>query len=184
MTLLYSGIFLWYAGHFFKRLLPGLRARLGNGGRAVAAVLVVAGLVLMIIGYRGAGREFVYGPPLWGWHLNNLLMLFAVILLGMGASKGKLRAWLRHPMLTGALLWAIAHLLVNGDLASVVLFGAIGAWAVIEMIVINATAGPWERPEPGPISGDFRLLVIGLVLYVVIVGIHTALGYSPFPSRG
>ena len=85
-------------------------------------------------------------------------------------------------MLTGVVVWAVAHLLVNGDAQSVVLFGGLAVWAVAEMLVINATAGPWVRPEPGPAKGDIRLIVIALVLYGVIAAIHTWLGYWPFPG--
>jgi len=181
MTLLLVGIGLWWAGHFFKRVLPGVRQRMGDGGKGVAALLITAGLVAMVIGYRGAALETVFVPPAWGRHANNLLMLVAVILLGMGSSKGKLRAWLRHPMLTGVLVWAVAHLLVNGDRRSLVLFGSMGVWAVVEMVVINAKDGPWKRPEPGPIRGDVRLLVISLVAFGAIAAIHGWLGYYPFP---
>lgn len=182
MTLMILGLLLWWAGHFFKRALPGVRAGMGDAGKGVAAAVILAGVVLMVIGYRRAEAEFVYAPPAWGWHLNNLLMFFSVMLLGMGSSKGRMRAWLRHPMLTGVLVWAVAHLLVNGDLPSLVLFGALAVWAVAEMLVINAKEGPWERPAPGPVSGDVRLVVIALVLYAVIAGIHTWLGYYPFPG--
>jgi uncharacterized membrane protein len=181
MTLLLVGIGLWWAGHFFKRVLPGVRARMGERGKGVAALLIVAGLVTMVLGYRGAALETVFVPPAWGRHVNNLSMLVAVILLGMGSSKGKLRAWLRHPMLTGVLVWSVAHVLVNGDLASLVLFGSMGVWAVVEMVVINAKEGPWKRPEPGKIGADVRLIVISLVVFGVIAAIHTWLGYYPFP---
>jgi uncharacterized membrane protein len=182
MTLLLVGIGLWWAGHFWKRVLPSVRARMGERGKGVAALIIVAGLVTMIMGFRGAALETVFIPPPWGRHANNLAMLVAVILLGMGSSKGKLRTWLRHPMLTGVLVWAVAHLLVNGDLASVVLFGSMGVWAVAEMVVISAKDGPWKRPEPGPIGGDVRLIVISLVLFGVIAAIHTWIGYYPFPG--
>ncbi|MEL6644468.1 MAG: NnrU family protein [Pseudomonadota bacterium] len=182
MTLLILGIFLWYAGHFFKRMLPEIRGRLGNPGKGIAAVIILAGVVLMVIGYRGASSGFVYTAPFWGQHLNNLFMFFAILLFGMGSSKGRMRAWMRHPMLTGALVWAVAHLLVRGDTASVVLFGSIAVWAVLEMVVINAKDGAWDRPEPGPAKGDLKLIVISLVLYAVIAGIHTWLGYYPFPG--
>jgi uncharacterized membrane protein len=181
MIVLCVGIGLWWAGHLFKRVLPGVRRRMGERGKGVAALLIVAGIVAMVLGYRAAPLETVFIPPAWGRHANNLLMLVAVILLGMGSSKGKLRAWLRHPMLTGVLVWSVAHLLVNGDLPSLVLFGSMGLWAVAEMVVINAKDGPWKRPEPGPIGGDVRLLVISLVAYGVIAAIHTWLGVYPFP---
>lgn len=182
MIVLLVGIGLWWAGHFFKRVLPGVRRRMGDRGKGIAALLIVAGLVAMVVGYRGAVLETVFVPPAWGRHVNNLAMLVAVILLGMGSSKGKLRAWLRHPMLTGVLVWAVAHGLVNGDLPSLVLFGSMGLWAVVEMVVINAKDGPWPRPEPGPIGGDVRLLVISLVAFGVIAAIHTWLGVYPFPG--
>jgi len=182
MTLLLVGIGLWWGGHFFKRVLPGVRRRMGDRGKGVAALLIVAGLVAMVMGFRGAPLETAFIPPAWGRHANNLLMLVAVILLGMGSSKGRMRTWLRHPMLTGVLVWAVAHLLVNGDLPSLVLFGSMGLWAVVQMVVINLKDGPWARPEPGPIRGDAKLIVTSLIAFGVIAAIHTWLGYYPFPS--
>jgi hypothetical protein len=98
----------------------------------------------------------------------------------MGSSRGRLRSLLRHPMLTGVIVWAVAHLLVNGDVASLVLFGAMAVWAVTEMAVINATSDGWNRPEPGPASGDIKLAVISVVVFSVIAVIHYLLGHSPF----
>ncbi len=92
---------------------------MGDGSKGVIAGAIVLGMVLMVIGYRAADFIPVYDPPAWTRHLNNLLMVISVILFGVGSSKSPMRAWLRHPMLTGFLLWAVAHLLVNGDLASV-----------------------------------------------------------------
>lgn len=187
MSLLILGLLVWAAGHFFKRVAPTARAdladRLGAGRSkiAVAAALGV-GVLLMIVGYRAAPYVALYTPPGWGVHLNNLAMLFAVALFGMGNSKGRARSWLRHPMLTGVVVWALAHLLVNGDLASLVLFGGLGLWAAAEMAVINAREPAWVRPAPGPASGDARLVVITLVAYAVIAGVHALLGYPPFPG--
>jgi uncharacterized membrane protein len=185
MTLLYLGIALWCAAHLFKRVLPTARAgmteRLGEGpAKGVVALALAVSLVLMIIGYRGAGHSPVYTPMAGAGHLNNLLMLVSVILLGAGSSKGRIRSWLRHPMLTGVIVWSTAHLIVNGDYASVVLFGAMAVWAVVEMTMINYAEPDWKRPEPGPLKGDIRLLVISAVVFAVIAGIHTALGYNPF----
>jgi uncharacterized membrane protein len=86
---------------------------------------------------------------------------------------------LRHPMLLGVLVWAFAHLLVNGDMASVVLFGGMGVWAVMQIMLINSQE-TWERPVRGPASGDVKLLIISAVVFTVIVGIHIGLGYNPF----
>jgi uncharacterized membrane protein len=70
-------------------------------------------------------------------------MLVAVYLLNLGFSRGVMRTKLRHPMLTGVILWAVAHLLVNGDLASVILFGGILVWAVVDMVMINRMQRDW-----------------------------------------
>jgi uncharacterized membrane protein len=188
MNLLILGLVLWIAAHFFKRVAPGARAaltdRLGEGGsKGVMAAVIGLGLVLMIIGYRASPEVAVYTPPSWGLHINNLAMLAAVALMGLGNSKSRARTWLRHPMLAGVIVWALAHLLVNGDQASLILFGGMGIWAAAQMMLINAQEPPWIRPEPGTKKGDLRLLLITVVLFAVIAGIHTWLGYWPFPGK-
>ena len=185
MTLLLLGIAIWTLVHFLKRIAPGVRAgmdsAMGQGpAKGVIALLLVGSIVLMVIGYKSYDAPQLYSPMAGMGHLDNLLMLIAVMLLGAGSSKGRIRSWLRHPMLTGVIVWAIAHLLVNGDGAAVLLFGGMAAWALIQMMLINMAEPNWTRPEPGPAKGDIRLFVIALVLFAIIAGIHTWLGYSPF----
>ncbi|WP_294613722.1 NnrU family protein [uncultured Roseovarius sp.] len=181
MFYLILGLALWVAAHLFKRMAPGLRAQMGNGGKAVVAVGVLAGLGLMILGYKQAEFVNLWYPPTWAVHLNNLLMLVAVFVYGMSATTGRLRGRMRHPQLTAVKIWAVAHLLVNGDLASVVLFGGLLIWAVLEVIVINRSQD-WVRPEPGPAKKDVVLVIITLVMFAVIAGIHMWLGVRPFPG--
>ncbi len=183
--LLLCGVFIWVDVHWIKRLLPNVRtamdARMGAGpARGLIAGLILASLVMMVVGYRGSETIPVYTPFSWAGHLNNLLMIIAVICMGMGSSRGRMKTWLRHPMLTGVVVWAVAHLLVNGDVASIILFGGMGVWAFTSRILINRGEGVWKRPEAGPISGDIRLMVISAVIFGVIVGIHIWLGYNPF----
>lgn len=185
MTLVIIGLLIWSVVHFFKRFAPGARAgmdaRFGAGpARGIIAGLLLLSVVLMIVGYRGAETVPVYQPINGIGHLTVLLMFFAIMLTGMGGSKGRMRSWLRHPMLTGIIVWSVAHLLVNGDQVSLVLWGGMILWAIAEMIVINKSVGPWVRPEPGPAKGDIKLFVITALLFVVIAGIHTVLGYNPF----
>ena len=180
MTLLILGLGLWFAAHLFKRVAPETRAKLGNPGKGIAALGIVAGVVLMIIGYRAADFIPVWQPPVFLTHLNNLLMLFAFYLYGVGAAKGTMAARIRHPQLTAFKTWAVAHLLVNGDLASIVLFGSLLVWAVISVIVINRSEGPWSRPTEVSTKGDIKALIIGLILMGVVMAIHVWLGVNPF----
>jgi len=186
MTLLVLGLVLWTAAHFFKRFAPGARAALarslGEGpSKGVIAAVIAVGLLLIVVGYREAGYTPAYDPPSWGIHLNNLLMLIAVGLFGASHSKSRVRGWLRNPMLTGVVVWAVAHLLVNGDVASLVLFGWMGAWALADIMTIDAR-DPVKPVPVASVAGDVRLVVITLVVFAVIVAIHTWLGYPPFPQ--
>jgi uncharacterized membrane protein len=187
MLLLLIGLALWVFMHLMKRVAPGLHHRIESSAGPKGVKLVVAlgiglGLLLIIVGYRGSEFIPVYSPPPWTVHLNNLMMLAAVGLLGAGHSKGRVRSWFRNPMLLGTATWAVAHLLVNGDLASLLLFGGIGLWAVTSIVLINAQDEPWVRPAPGDPKRDLVLVAITLVVFAVIAAIHTWLGYWPFPG--
>ena len=183
--ILLFGVFLWIDAHWIKRLVPNLRTamntRMGEGpARGLIAGIIFLSIGMMIFGYRGTETITVYTPMHGAGHLNNLLMIVAVICLGAGSSRGRMKTWLRHPMLTGVAIWAFAHLLVNGDMASIILFGGLGIWALLSKLLINRAEGPWVRPAKGLISGDIRLLVISAVVFTVIVGVHILLGHNPF----
>jgi uncharacterized membrane protein len=185
MGLLTIGLILWVLAHVFKRVMPQARAalnqRLGAGAaRGVFALLIVASVVLMIIGYKNAPINAQYDPVSGAGHINNVLMLVAVFLFGMSASTGRIGSSMRHPMLMSVIVWAVAHLLVNGDTASLILFGGMAIWAVFQIVLINATEGPWQKPVAGPVKKDIILFVITAVAFAVMAGIHIALGYNPF----
>ncbi|MCB2111469.1 NnrU family protein [Albidovulum sp.] len=180
MQIMILGLVLWTVSHVFKRLAPGLRARLGEvPGKLLVTVLSLAAVVLMVVGFRRADFDPVYTPLPGMGHLNNLLMLFSVYLFGAGKVPGVARHYLRHPMLTGVVVWAVAHLLVNGDLASVVLFGWLGVWALVSMLLINMQER-WKRPLRGRLRADGIVLAVAVVLYGVIAMIHIWLGHNPF----
>ncbi len=185
MTLLILGLILWVLAHSFKRLLPRQRAAMGNGGKGVIALAIIASLVLMIIGYRSAEWIFVWSPPAFFTHINNLAMLLALWIYGSSAAKGA-KAWpayqIRHPQLVAVAFWAVAHLLVNGDLASIILFGALLVWAGAEIMLINKAEPNWTPPPHAGRKTYIRLVVITAVVFVVVAAIHYALGVSPFPS--
>ena len=127
MGLLIAGVALWWAAHLFKRLAPDARVGMGDKGKGLVAGVLVISVILMVVGYRSADVIALYAPLPGMGHLNNLAMLIAIFLYGVGGTKGMLYTRMRHPMLWGTVIWAGSHLLVNGDLASVILFGGIGA---------------------------------------------------------
>lgn len=180
MQILVLGLILWVVSHLSARLAPGLRARMGAlPGKLAVTVLSLAAILLMVIGYRRADVVPVYAPLPGMGHLTDLLMLVALFLFGLSHSKGRLRPLIRHPMLWGVVVWAVAHLLVNGDAASLVLFGGVGLWAVASMLLINAQE-IWTPPAPGGLRSDAIALAAAVVLYAAIAGIHIWLGHNPF----
>lgn len=185
MLYLTLGVILWIAAHFFKRLLPDMRAKLGNPGKGIVAVAVVAALVLMVVGYRGAEFVSVWYPPSWMIHINNLMMLAAFWTYGSSAAKGA-KAFpankIRHPQLTAVIIWSLAHLMVNGDLASVILFGGMLVWAIGSIQLINRAEPNWTAPENAAEKTYIRLGIITLVLFSLVSGLHNFLGVWPFPS--
>jgi uncharacterized membrane protein len=175
------GLVLWSAAHLLKRLAPAMRARMGGAGRGVVTIGVLAGVVLMVIGYR------VWDDSALLWNrsaaltgINNLLMLVSVYLFAASGMKTKVAQVLRHPQLMAVILWAVAHLLTNGDVASLVLFGVLALWALAEMAVINAS-GPWQRPEAPVKAGKEIGAAVGAVLVTVALGyLHVRFGLMPW----
>ena len=180
MTLLILGLVLFLGAHLFTTLRAPRAAaivRLGEGGyKAAYSVISVIGLVLIAYGfgvYRAGGWINVWNPPVWTRHLALLITLPVFILLAVGKRPSWLKAVTKHPMLLAVKLWATAHLLANGDLGSMLLFGGFLAWAV--MARISAKRRPEEianlaamgRPVFG--ARDIIAIVAGLALYVATV---------------
>lgn len=180
MIWLILGVALWSGSHLWKRLVPASRARVGDGGRGVVALGSALGIVLMVLGYRWAE-----GPVWWGrtpatTGINNLLVLLAFYLAAASGMMTRAMRWLRHPLLFAVILWAVAHLLVNGDLKSIVLFGGLLAWAVTEIVLINRAVPHWTKPAPAPIGKEVGAVVGGVVVYLAAGYIHGLVGPWPF----
>jgi len=179
--LLVLGVLLWSVPHLFKRLAPDARAGMGDAARGIVAVSVLASLVLMTVGYQWAEFSAVYEPPSWGRHLNNLLVLIGFYVFGINMAKGALSQKIRHPMLTGFAIWAVAHLLVRGDVAALILFGGLAAWALASILLINARVPVWTPPQAkGGIKRDLVAVPIVLVTYSAAGWVHGWLGPWPF----
>ncbi len=179
-VLLILGVALWWAAHLFKRVMPEQRAAMGDAGKGAVALALVAAILLMIFGYRMTDFIYVWAPPTFLIHVNNLMVLIAFYMASPAGQKGRLLNGMRHPMLAGFKFWAFAHLLVNGDLASIILFGGLLAWAVVEVIVINKSEPDWTPGEPGTYGKDAMFFVASIVLLGVVGYIHGLVGPSPF----
>jgi uncharacterized membrane protein len=173
-----SGVLLWSLAHLLKRVAPGWRARLGSAGRPLVAVSIVLSVVLMVLGYQQAE-----GPLWWGRQsalvgINNLLVLIGFYMIAGSIIGARISRFIRHPQLTAIKLWAIAHLLVNGDLASLILFGGLLIWAVLTVMLIN-------RQEKSPVQEQGSIawlreagaLSAAIVIYGLVGYAHGWLGY-------
>jgi uncharacterized membrane protein len=154
-----------------------LRARLiastGEGGYKIGYALIsLLGLVLIVWGfahYRATGMIDVWYPPKALKHVSVALMLPAVILVVAAYIRGRIYTALKHPMLAGVKLWAAAHLLANGDLGGIILFGSFLGWAVFDRISLKRRSDPGAPPIPvGGIGNDLIAVAVGFVAYLAL----------------
>ena len=172
MTLLILGLLIFLGVHSVSIVAPGWRdaqvARLGEAGwKGVYAVLSIVGFALLVYGYGQARQAPIglYTPPVALRHLALLLMLPVFVLLVAAYLPGRIKTAAKHPMLLATKLWATSHLLANGNLADVLLFGGFLAWAVADRISMKRRT---PRPVPGAPAGRFNdviAVVLGLGLY-------------------
>ena len=177
MLILIAGLFVFLGIHCAQIVgfKSGLVARFGEGGyKGVYSALSVVGLGLIIWGYglaRAGGPPVFYDPPAWLGHVAALLMLIAFVLMAAGHQPGHIKARAKHPMFAGVKIWAFAHLLVNGDLASMLLFGSFLVWAVVGRISAKRRPGEEARNAAAIAAAqpkyDAIAVAIGLALYVV-----------------
>ena len=189
MTLLIIGIVVFLGFHLLPTV-PGLRdqlvGRFGEGGyRALFSLLSIAGLALLIYGFAVAPVIQIWSPPAWTRWVAIVLMLPAFIFLVAAYVPGQIKAKLKHPFLVAVKTWALAHLIANGDLASLILFGSFLAYAVYDRITIKSRQ-PHGVGLEGPVTprNDVMAVVVGTALYVVfLIWLHPLLiGSAPLPQ--
>ena len=178
MILLGSGVLLWSGAHLFKRIAPDARARLGNAGRPLMALLLLTSVVLMTLGYQQASTTVWWGRQTAWVGVNNVLVYLGFYFIAGSQVGARVAGVIRHPQLTAVKLWAVAHLLVNGDSASLLLFGGLLVWAVLEVVIINKQDGKPQLGKPQPsLPREFAAIAITLLIYGVAAYVHGWLGY-------
>lgn len=170
------GLALFLGAHVFttrREARARAIAAMGEGGYKGAYALVSAiGLALIVWGfahYRATEWVQLWTPPKALKHLNVLLMLPAVILVAASYLRGRIYVTLKHPMLAGVKLWAFGHLLANGDLGGIILFGSFLAWAVYDRISLKRRTDAGAPPIPvGGIGNDLIAVAVGVVAYLAL----------------
>ena len=176
LAIMILGLALFIGAHVFitmrERRAVAI-ARLGEGPyKGVLALASLVGIILIGYGfasYRAAGMINVWSPPAFTRHVTDLLVWPAIIFVVAAYVRGDIARVLKHPMLVGVKLWALAHLISNGDLGSIILFGGILGWAVFDRITLKRRSDPGAPPIPfGGRTNDIIAIVVGTLLYLAL----------------
>jgi len=185
--LLLIGLVVWSAAHLLKSAGIPIRARLiaavgFDPYRGLFSLVILASVAMMIFGWRSATPSVLYTPPAWSVVATDVLMFAALLLFAASALPTNIKRVLRHPQLTGLVVWSAAHLLANGDSRSLLLFGGLGSWALVSMLAINRRDGAWQKPAALPISAELKPFAAAVALYVLLFSVHPWIaGVSPMP---
>jgi uncharacterized membrane protein len=191
MAVLILGIIIFLGGHglsTFRRTRQDLIERLGVGPYKIAFSLVsLVGVALIVWGfsrYRAGGLIPVWAPPAWTRHLAIALMWFSFVALAcMNPAPSRIRGWLRHPMLVAIKIWALAHLLANGDAGGMLLFGSFLAYAVFDRISVKRRGDPGAPGVASFTRADAIALIVGTAAYVAMIFLHPFLIGVPINAR-
>lgn len=195
MMLLIVGLALFFAVHLLPtapEVRDGFRARLGEGPYKIAfSVVSLIGFAVIVLGYHKmqlhpGKNPVLYDPPEMMRHITMALMLPAMILLVAAYVPSKIRTMVKHPMLAAVKLWALAHLLSNGDVASLLLFGSFLAYGIYDRISVKkrGALGPLGTKQSSSIVNDVIVVAVGTALYFALVhgGHEWLIGVPPLPA--
>ncbi|WP_045835419.1 NnrU family protein [Hyphomicrobium sp. 99] len=195
MMVLIVGLILFLGVHLLPtqpELRDGLKERIGVVPyRVLFSVLSLAGLAVIVLGYHKlqlhpGKNPILWDPPVWTRHIAVALMLPAIILLVASLIPSRIRTATRHPMLIAIKIWALAHLLANGDLGALLLFGSFLAFAVFDRISVKkrGASGPFGAKAPSSALNDVLVVALGLALYawILLIGHQWLIGVAPIPQ--
>lgn len=184
MELLISGLLLWSIVHFIPSIGIKFKTafinRFGNNLYTVTfSLLIVLSLVLIVFGWRSSIPEYLYYLPPIVKPASLILLVISFFLFGATKHETRIKSVVRHPQLASIVTWSTAHLLINGDSRSVVLFGGLGCWAVLELIFINRREGQWIKPEKPSLKVEIQGGLISLVILFVVIFLHPYIAGVP-----
>ncbi len=188
MSWLVVGLIVFLSVHSVAIVAPAWRdrmyARLGDPGwKGPYALLSILGFAMILHGYPIANRApvLLHSPPTWTRHLAVVLMLPVFPLLLAAYLPGRIKSFAKHPLLAATIVWGVAHVLANGTVPDLLLFGGFLAWAVADRLAVAKRAPRAVPSAPAGRWNDAIALVVGLVLYATLLGgLHARLfGVSP-----
>lgn len=188
MNLLIAGLVVWCVVHLIPAVAPafrqGLVDKMGRQPyRGVAALLLIGAVVLIVLGWRSTPEEYLYVLPLVMRKTAFVLICISLFLIAAAYTASSVKRFIRHPMLTGTFIWAASHLLVNGTTRALVLFGTIGIWSLLEIVLINRRQGVYVKPERPAFNDELKWVFLGAALVIVALLLHPQFaGVPALPS--
>ena len=197
MMVLVVGLILFLGVHLVPtspELRDGLRERIGEVPyKVIFSLLSLIGFVVIVLGFHKlqlhpGKNPVLWDPPTWTRHIAVALMLPAMIFLVASVIPSRIRTAVRHPMLIAIKTWAFAHLIANGDLGALLLFGSFLAFAVYDRISVKkrGAQGPLGNATSSSPINDVIVVVVGVALYAALLygGHQWLIGVSPIPALG
>lgn len=172
MMLFILGLIIFFGAHLFTAFARDARgaviSKLGEGPyKGLYSLVSIIGFVLIIMGWRNADAGVLYATPAWMRHIAFALVLIAFVLLAAAyLPAGRIAAATKHPMLAGVKIWAFAHLLVNGEVRSVILFGAFLAYGIADRLAVKRRDAPVRAA--GPVKNDVIAIAVGIAAYAAV----------------
>ena len=185
MALFLAGITLFCIVHLFPALAPVSRENLAfklgeNAYKGIFSLLVLLGLVLIVFGWKSTIPTAVYMPPVMPGLVPSVLVMIGLVLFFASQMSGHIKRVLRHPQMLGTLVWATSHLLTNGDSRSLVLFGSLATWSMLEIVLANRRDGPRTEMPAANVNFDVIAVVVGVVAWGLVGHFHLSLfGVAP-----
>lgn len=184
MTIIIAGLLLWSVVHLIPSIAQPLKnawvGKMGeNGYKATFSLLIALSLVLIVYGWRHTTPDFIYAPIPEARPFAVGLLILAFVMMGAANYPSRIKCVIRHPQLTGVIVWSVAHLILNGDSRSLLLFGGLGVWALLEIFLINRREGAWQKPVVPSLGRELRGAAISLIIFAVVVFIHPYIAGVP-----